>query len=194
MTTHLKEKYEKEGMPGMKKKFGYKSNIAIPKIEKVVVNVGFGRLVAGKSPHDGEKIYARILKDLDLITGQKLILKNAKKSVSSFKIRKGMPVGAACTLRRKKMFSFLERFIHIALPRSRDFQGIDQKSVDEKGNLNIGIKEHTIFPEVSAESARQIFSFEVTVTTTANSKEEGLELFKLLGFPIKKDLDIQNNG
>ena len=187
MIIHLREKYKKDAIPAMKKKFGYKNSMAIPKIEKVVVNVGFGRLVAGKSPHDGEKVYGRILKDLDLITGQKLILKNAKKSVSSFKIRKGMPVGAACTLRKQKMFSFLERFIHVALPRSRDFQGIDQKSVDERGNLNVGVKEHTIFPEVSAESAKQIFSFEITVTTTANSKEEGLELFRLLGFPIKKD-------
>lgn len=187
MITHLKEKYEKEAMPGMKKKFGYKNDMAIPKIEKAVVNIGFGRLVAGKSPSDAKKVYGKMLEDLNMITGQKLTLRNAKKSISSFKIREGMPVGAACTLRKKKMFDFLEMFIHVALPRSRDFQGIDQKAIDQEGNLNVGIKEHTIFPGVSAESAKQIFSFEVNVTTTANNREEGLELFRLLGFPIKKD-------
>jgi len=183
---HLKEKYKKEVIPKMKEKFGYKNDMAVPMIEKAVVNVGFGRQMAGKSSDEKRKIYSFILEDLALITGQKSVLRNAKKSISGFKIREGMPLGGIYTLRKKKMYDFLERLIHIALPRSRDFDGIDPKSVDRSGNLTVGIREHIIFPEVSPEKAKQIFGFEVTIVTTAKTKEEGLELLKLLGFPIKK--------
>ena len=166
-------------------KFGYKNPMAVPKIEKVVVNTGFGRLVAGKTSEEQKKIQNFILEDLGLICGQKPIFKKAKKSISSFKTRKEMIIGAAVTLRKKKMDDFLERLIHIALPRSRDFQGIDQKSFDKKGNLTIGIKEQIAFPEVSPEKAKNIFGLEITVVTTAKKREEGIELLKLLGFPIK---------
>jgi large subunit ribosomal protein L5 len=181
----LKEKYQKEVIPQMMKKFGYKSAMAVPKIEKVVINTGFGKLVVGKTSDEQKKIRESILNDLALICGQRPILTEAKKAISAFKIRRGMFLGARVTLRKKRMFDFLERLIHIALPRSRDFRGIDTKSFDKKGNLTIGIKEHIVFPEVSPEKIKQIFGFEVTVVTTAKTREEGIELLKLMGFPIK---------
>lgn len=183
--TNLKGKYQKEVIPKMKEKFGYKNNLAVPRIEKVIVNVGFGRQMAGKTSEEKRKIYSSILEDLALITSQRTVLRKAKKSIASFKIRKGMPVGGVSTLRGRRMYDFLERLIHVALPRSRDFKGIDPKSVDGRGNLTVGIKEHIIFPEVSPERAKQIFGFEITVVTKAQTREEGLELLKLLGFPIK---------
>lgn len=182
---YLKEKYEKEVIPKMKEKFGYKSSMAVPEISKVVVNVGFGRETAGKSSDERKKICKSILDDLTLITGQKGFLTNAKKSIAAFKVREGMPVGAMVTLRRIKMYDFLEKLIDIALPRSRDFQGIEPKSFDGKGNLTVGIKEHIVFPEVSPEKSKQIFGFEVTIVTNAKKREEGSELLKLMGFPIK---------
>lgn len=181
----LSEKYKEEAIPGLMKKFGYKNPMAAPKIEKVVINTGFGKLVVGKTSDEQKKIQESILNDLALITGQKPILTRAKKSISAFKIRKGIPLGVKVILRGKKMFDFLERLIHIALPRSRDFQGIDPKSFDKKGNLTIGIKEHITFPEVSPEKIKQIFGFEVIIATTAKSREEGIGLLKLMGFPIK---------
>lgn len=181
----LSEKYKKEVIPAMMVKFSLKNAMAVPKIEKVIVNSGFGRMVAEKTSDEQKKICDAISNDISLITGQKPNLTRAKKSISSFKIREGFPVGARVTLRGKKMMDFLERLINIGLPRSRDFRGIDQKSVDKKGNLTVGIKEHICFPEVSPEKVKTIFGFEVTVVTTAKKREEGIELFKLLGFPIK---------
>jgi len=181
----LKDKFEKEVIPEMMKKFGYKNKMAVPKIEKVVVNTGFGRLIAGKTSEEQKKIRDAILEDLALLSGQRPILTRAKKSISGFKIRKGMAIGAQVTLRGKRMNDFLERLIHIALPRSRDFRGIERKSVDREGNLTIGIKEHIAFPEILPEKAKTIFGLEITVVTTVKNREEGLELLKLLGFPIK---------
>ena len=183
---HLREKYQKEVIPQMMEKFNYKNPMAVSKIEKVVINTGFGRLISNLTGQDQEKTVNFILNDLSLICGQNPVKTRAKKSIAGFKIRKGVPIGARVTLRRKKMYDFLERLIHIALPRSRDFRGIDSKSVDEKGNLTIGIKEHICFPEVSPEKAKSIFGLEIAVVTTAKSREEGLELLRLLGFPIKR--------
>lgn len=182
---HLKDKYRKEVIPKMKEKFGYSNDLAVPLIKKVVVNIGFGKHVSGKTPQERDKIIDSFLKDLALITGQKPVLRNAKKSISSFKLRRGMPIGAVCTLRGQKMYDFLERLIYIALPRSRDFKGINLKSIDKSGNLTVGIREHIVFPEVSPEKARQIFGLEVTVVTNARTREEGIELLKLFGFPIR---------
>ena len=182
---HLPEKYQKEAIPQMMEKFGYKNAIAVPKIEKVIVNTGFGKLISGKTPEEQKKIQQAILDDFSLICGQRPILKKSKKSIAGFKTRQGLPIGAAATLRGKKMYDFLERLIHIALPRSRDFRGIEKKSFDKKGNLTIGVKEHIAFPEVSPEKAKNIFGLEVTVVTNAKSKKEGIELLRLLGFPIK---------
>ena len=183
---NLKEKYQKEVIQAMKEKFGYKNNMAVPKIEKVVINTGFGRLVSDKTNDERKKIGAAIANDLALIAGQAPILTKAKKSIAGFKIREGMIVGAMVALRRKKMYDFLDRLIHIALPRLRDFRGIDQNSVDKNGNLTIAVKEHISFPEISPEKSKVMFGFEAVITTTAKSKEQALELFKLLGFPVKK--------
>jgi len=171
----------------MMEKFGYKNPLAVPYIEKVVVNTSFGRLVSGKSRQEAEKASKGILEDLSLMTGQRPILTEAKKSISSFKLRKGTPIGAKVTLRKQKMYDFLERLIHIVLPRVRDFAGLEPGSVDKEGNLTIGIKEHIVFPEVSAEKMKTIFGLEITVVTNAKNKSEGLELFRLLGFPIKSN-------
>ena len=145
MILKLKEKYKKEVIPDMMEKFGCKNKMAVPKIEKVVVNTGFGRLIAGKTSEEQKKIRDAILEDLALLSGQRPILTRAKKSISGFKIKEGMAIGAQITLRGKKMNDFLERLIHIVLPRSRDFRGIESKSLDKKGNLTIGIKEHIAF-------------------------------------------------
>jgi large subunit ribosomal protein L5 len=183
----LKEKYNKEVIPAMKEKFGYKSISAAPRIKKVVVNTGFGRLVSGKNKQEAVNEYKDILEDLALITCQKPILTEAKKSISAFKIREGLPIGAMVTLRKQKMYDILERLIHIVLPRTRDFAGLNPESVDRDGNLTIGIKEQIVFPEISAERVKRMFGFEITVVTSAKNREEGLELFKLLGFPIKNN-------
>lgn len=175
----LSDKYRKEVIPSMMAKFGYKNLMAVPKIEKAVINVGAGRV--GAEP----KFKDRIEKDIALITGQKPGYRLARKSISGFKVRQGMTIGFVSTLRGKKMYDFLDRFISVALPRSRDFRGIEIKSFDQEGSLNIGIREQIIFPEVVYESSKDIFPFQVTVTTTAKTKEEGVELLKLMGFPIK---------
>lgn len=181
----LKEKYEKEVVPAMLKKLDYKSRMAVPKIKKIVLNTGFGKLISGKSGAEQEKIKETILEDLASIAGQRPYLVKAKKSISGFKLRKGMPVGASVALRGKKMYDFAERLITISLPRMRDFSGIKVESFDGKGNITIGIKEHIIFPEILPEKAKNIFGTEITITTTAKTKEEGIELLKLLGFPLK---------
>jgi large subunit ribosomal protein L5 len=181
----LKDKYIKEVVPEMMKKFGYRNKMAVPKIEKVVINTGFGREISGKTSEEQKKIQEAILNDLSLICGQRPVLTQAKKSIASFKIRKGLLIGARVTLRGKKMDDFLMRLIHIALPRSRDFRGIEENAIDKKGNLTIGIREHISFPEISPEQVKKIFGLEVTIVTNAKSREEGLELLKLLGFPIK---------
>jgi len=181
----LREKYNQEVIPAMMERFNYKNSMAVPKITKVVVNTGFGKLITGKTADEQKKIYEAILEDLATITGQRPVLRKAKKSISAFKVRKGMHLGAVVTLRGKKMYDFLERSIHIALPRSRDFRGITPDSVDKSGNLTYGLKEQIAFPEILPEKVKNIFGLEITVVTTAKNKEEGLELLRLMGFPIK---------
>lgn len=177
--SRLMEKYRKEVIPAMRKKFGYKNVMAVPKIEKVVVNVGVGRMAAEP------KFKERFELDLAMITGQKPAHRPARKSISGFKVREGMVVGYQVTLRRKRMYDFLDRLISIALPRTRDFRGIEVKKFDQKGNLNIGIQEHIIFPEVTYETSKDIFPFQITVATSAKTREEGIELLRLVGFPLK---------
>jgi len=181
----LLEKYKKEVIPAMMEKFGYKTGSAVPKIEKVLVNTGFGRLTAGKTSDEQKKTVEAIVKDLASITGQAPVVTKAKKSIATFKTREGMVIGAVVTLRKKKMFDFLDRVISIGLPRSRDFRGLESKSFDNQGNFTLGIREHIIFPEISPEQVRIIFGFEIIIVTTAKGKEEGLWLLKFLGFPIK---------
>lgn len=181
----LKEKYEKEVVPAMQKQFHYKSPMAVPRIEKVTLNTGFGRIAAGKSPEEQKKIAGDIAGDLSQIAGQKAVATAAKRSIASFKSRAGMPIGAKVTLRGQRMYDFLDRLLHVVLPRSRDFQGLDEKSLDKKGNISIGIKEHIFFPEIYPEKVKHMIGLEITVTLSSKTKEEGLELLKLLGFPIR---------
>ncbi len=175
----LKEKYIKEVAPALKKEFGYKNVSAIPKITKVVVNVGTGRL--GKDT----KMLDRIASDLAKITGQKPATRKAKKSIAGFKLREGTPVGYMVTLRGTRMYDFIDRLISIALPRSRDFQGLPVSSFDAAGNFNMGIKEQNIFPEVTYETLRDIFGLEITVVTSAHNRLAGTALLRQMGFPLK---------
>lgn len=174
----LQEKYIKEVIPAMRDKFGYKNKMAVPRIKKVTVNVGVGKT-------RDEKQQEEIKKYLTVITGQKPNARQAKKAIASFKTRQGMTVGYAVTLRGKRMYDFLSRFIDLALPRTRDFKGIDQKSFDKNGNLTVGVKEHIVFPEMMGEDYKFLFGFEISVTINAKKREEGIELLKLAGFPIK---------
>lgn len=182
----LKEKYNKEVIPEMQNNLGYKNRMAVPFIKKVVLNSSFGKNVVGKSASEREKIQNFILQDLSLIAGQKPVLVKSKKSIAGFKLREGLEIAAIVTLRKSKMWDFLERFIYLSLPRSRDFKGISTESIDRNGNLSMGFKEHISFPEIFTEKEKMIFGLEITVVTNAKSKEEGLELYKLLGFPMKE--------
>ena len=181
----LKETYEKKAVPAMQELFHYKSAMAVPRIEKVTLNTGIGRLVGGKSGEEQKKIAADVTGDMSLIAGQKAVPTLAKSSIASFKSRQGMPIGVKVTLRGKRMYDFLDRLINVVLPRSRDFQGLDQASLDREGNMSIGIKEHIFFPEISPEKVKHMIGLEITVTTSAKTKEECLALLKLLKFPIK---------
>lgn len=165
----------------MKKKFGYKNDFMAPKLDKVVVNVGFGRFSKDSAHIDNVK------KNLASITGQRCVLTKAKKAISAFKIREGMIIGAKVTLRGARMYDFVGKLINVTLPRVRDFRGIAEKSIDKAGNLTVGFREHLAFPEISPDSIENIHGLEVIISTTAGKGEEGLELLKLLGFPFKHE-------
>lgn len=174
---NIQQKYIK-AQPDLKEKLGYSSIMAVPKITKVAINTGFGRRVKEEQE--------RIKKILTKICGQKISDRSARKSMASFKTRMGQVIGGAATLRGERMFSFLTKLFFIAMPRTRDFRGIDEKSVDRSGNLTVGVKEHIVFSEVSGEDTKPIFGFEVTIVTNAKSRREALELYKALGVPFKK--------
>lgn len=182
----IKKKYEKKAIPGLKEKFGYKNRMATPKILKVVINTGFGKAMGSKTKDEQRKYTDYIVSNISQIVGQKPVLTEARKSISSFKLREGSAVGAKATLRGKRMYDFLDKLVNVVLPRSRDFRGITLSSIDEKGKLNLGIKEHIIFPEISPEKSVIILGLQINVVTSAKAREEGLELFKLLDFPLKK--------
>ena len=175
----LKQKYIKKIIPEMKKKFGYKNNLAVPKIEKVVISIGTGQTLKEKGLLD------KIQKGLEGITGQHPLKTSARKAISGFGIRKGDIVGMMVTLRGEKMYGFVDKLINAVLPRIRDFRGISPKAFDGRGNLTTGIKEHTVFPEVEAENVEKTFGMEITIVTTAAKDKEGRELLKLIGFPIR---------
>src|SRR3989339_56561 len=177
----VKEK-EKAGFEKMKSVFHYKNVMAMPKLQKIVLNVGTGTAVK-KDKNKNETISGRLAK----ITGQKGALRGAKQSIASFKTRMGDPVGIVVTLRGERMYAFLEKLINVALPRTKDFRGISPSSVVNIGNLTIGIKEHTIFPETADEDIRDIFGLAVTMVCTAKNKKEGKAFFELLGVPFKKE-------
>lgn len=155
------------------------------KIKKVVVNAGVGK-IATSSANFNEKVLPEIVKDLSLITGQKPSMRTARHSIAGFKIRQGNIVGLQTTLRGKRMADFIERISYIALPRLRDFRGIDLKNIDSNGNLSIGLKEQTIFPEIDSENTRTIFGFQVTIVLTDMERDEAIELYRKMGIPLKK--------
>ncbi len=177
----LKDQYKKEVIKKMQEKFSFVNIFEVPKIEKAVINAGIGRF-------SKDKLYIKnVVDSLTAITGQKPILTKARQSISSFKIREGMVVGVSVVLRGDRMYDFLEKLIKITFPRVRDFRGILEKNVDRSGNLNIGIKEHIAFPEIRADQADNIFGLEIAIVTSAKNHKHGLELFKFLGFPFKKE-------
>ena len=165
----------------MKLSFHYKNAMAAPKMEKVVINVGTGTLIK-KDKNKNEAVADRLAK----ITGQKAALRGAKQSISSFKVRQGDPIGIVVTMRGKRMYAFLDKLINVALPRTKDFRGISRSAVDNIGNLTIGIKEHTIFPETADEDIRDVFGLSISLVSTAKNKKEGTAFFELLGIPFKK--------
>jgi large subunit ribosomal protein L5 len=182
MKKHLtvREK-ETQAFEKMKDAFHYKNAMAAPRMKKVVVNTGTGTPMK-KDKNKNDAISDRLAK----ITGQKAALRGAKKSVASFKVRQGDPIGAMVTLRGNRMYAFLEKLINIALPRTKDFRGINRNAVDNVGNLTIGVKEHTIFPETADEDIRDVFGMSITLISSARNKKEGTAFFELLGIPFKK--------
>jgi large subunit ribosomal protein L5 len=177
-TARLKEKYQKEVVPALKEKFQYKNIMQVPKITKISINKGIGAAVSDK------KLVDIGVEELTTITGQKAVATIAKKSVSNFKLREGMPIGARVTLRGQRMYEFLDRLLTIALPRVRDFRGVNDKGFDGRGNYTMGIKEQIIFPEISIDKIKAITGMDITFVTTAQTDEESYELLKAFGMPF----------
>lgn len=176
----LREFYEAEVVDAMTKKFSYKNKMAVPKIEKVVINMGVGEA------KDNAKVLDGAIKDLTTISGQKPLVTKAKKSVAAFKLREGMNIGCKVTLRGDRMYEFVDRLINIALPRVRDFRGVKSTSFDGRGNYTMGIKEQLIFPEIEYDKVDKIRGMDIIFVTTANTDEEGRELLRLFGMPYEK--------
>ncbi|MBF9251910.1 50S ribosomal protein L5 [Pontibacter sp. 172403-2] len=177
-TARFKDKYQKEVIPALKEKFQYKNIMQVPKITKISINKGIGAAVADK------KLVDIGVDELTTITGQKAVATIAKKSVSNFKLREGMPIGARVTLRGQKMYEFLDRLLTIALPRVRDFRGVSDKGFDGRGNYTLGVKEQIIFPEITIDKVKAITGMDITIVTTANTDEESYELLKAFGMPF----------
>ena len=176
----LKVQYQQEVVPALMKKFEYKSVMQVPKIDKIVVNVGCGEA------RENAKVLDAVVNDLNTITGQKAVITKAKKSVANFKVREGMPVGAKVTLRGEKMWEFLDRLFNVALPRVRDFRGINANAFDGRGNYALGIKEQLIFPEIEYDKIDKIRGMDIIICTTANTDEEARELLSQVGAPFAK--------
>ncbi len=176
----LKELYIKDVAPTLMKKFGYKSVMQIPKLDKVVINVGCGEA------RDNSKIIDAIIADLSKITGQRPIICKAKKSVANFKLREGMSIGVKVTLRSEQMYEFVDRFFNVALPRVRDFRGINPNSFDGRGNYSVGLKEQLIFPEIEYDKIDTVRGMDINIITTAKSDEEAREMLSLMGAPFNK--------
>ncbi|MGI8782967.1 MAG: 50S ribosomal protein L5 [Acidobacteriota bacterium] len=178
--TRLREKYQKEVVPALTKTFDYKNIMAVPRLEKVIVNMGLGEAI------QNSKVLDSAAEELAQITGQKPVITRAKKAIASFKLRKGMPIGAMVTLRGPRMYEFLDRLVNIALPRVRDFKGVSPGSFDGRGNYTVGLRDQLIFPEIDITKAEKSRGMNVTIVTTAKSDEEGKELLGLLGMPFTK--------
>ena len=178
--SRLKDQYNNEIVDALIKKFGYKNRMQVPKLDKIVVNMGVGEA------KENAKVLEAAVKDLETITGQKAILTKAKNSIANFKIREGMPIGCKVTLRGERMYEFLDRLVNLALPRVRDFRGVNPNSFDGRGNYALGIKEQIIFPEIEYDKIDKVRGMDITFVTTANTDEEARELLTLLGAPFAK--------
>lgn len=176
----LKKLYYEVIVPEMMKKFGYKNVMQVPRLVKIVVNMGVGQ--ATQDP----KLLEMAMKELAKITGQQPVIRRARKSISNFKLRAGMAIGCKVTLRRERMYEFLDRLTNAAIPRIRDFRGLSDKSFDGRGNYTLGIKEHIIFPEINVDEVERIFGMDITIVTTAKTDEEAYELLRLFGMPFRK--------
>ncbi len=176
----LKEHYNKVVVPELKESLGVKSNMAVPRISKVTLNMGVGETLSDK------KLLEKAVEDMTLISGQKPLVTKVRKSVANFKIRDGMPIGCKVTLRGERMYDFLQRLIGIAIPRERDFRGLDTRSFDGRGNYSMGIKEHIIFPEIDYDKIDKLRGMDITVSTTAKNNEEGELLLRAMKFPFKE--------
>ncbi|MEK7599342.1 MAG: 50S ribosomal protein L5 [Patescibacteria group bacterium] len=174
--TQLKKHYQDKVAIRLKQEFKIKNDLSLPRLLKIVINSGVGRRE--------EKEIEAVQKYLEIITGQKCVFRKARKAISTFKTRKGQVVGLSCTLRGKRMYDFLDRLINAALPRLRDFRGIDPKSIDSEGNLTLGFKEHIVFPEIAGEEVKTFFGFEITLTVRASSREQAEALYQALGIPF----------
>lgn len=173
----LRDKYQNEIAPAMQEKFNYKSPMQIPKLEKIVLNIGVG-------DHENSKSVENAARDLGIITGQKAVITTAKKSIANFKLREGMKIGTKVTLRGDKMYEFLDRFMSVAVPRVRDFRGLSVNSFDGRGNYSVGMKEQLIFPEIDYDSIDKVRGLDITIVTTAHTDEEARELLTLFGMPF----------
>ncbi len=176
----LKEKYTQEVIPMLKEQLQYKSVMQVPKLEKICINQGIGAAVSDK------KLIETSVEELSTIAGQKAIATKAKKAISNFKLREGMPIGATVTLRGNRMYEFLDRLITLALPRVRDFKGINPKSFDGRGNYNLGVKEQIIFPEISIDKVNRMSGMNITFVTNAQTNQEAYQLLRALGMPFKE--------
>jgi large subunit ribosomal protein L5 len=172
--------YQNEIVAGLTKKFEYKNPMQVPKLDKVVINIGLGEA------KDNHKLLDAAIKDLEIISGQKAVICKAKKSVANFKLREGMPIGCKVTLRGEKMYEFVDRLISLALPRVRDFRGVNPNAFDGRGNYALGIKEQLIFPEIEYDKVEKVLGMDIIFVTTAKTDEEGRELLKLFGMPFAK--------
>ena len=175
----LQEKYQKEVMPALTEKFGYKNVMQLPKVEKIIINMGVGEAVGNPKALDSA------VADLTAIAGQKPLLTRAKKSLAAWKLREGMPIGCKVTLRGTRMYQFLDKFMNVALPRVRDFRGVSDKAFDGRGNYAVGLKEQLIFPEIEYDKIDKIRGMNIVIVTTAQTDEEARELLKLMGMPFK---------
>lgn len=177
----LKEKYKKDIIPSLMKLYGYKNNMQVPKLDKVVLNIGLGEAT------QNAKVLEAAERDLVAISGQHPVITRAKKSIAAFKLREGMPIGLKVTLRGERMYDFFDKLVNAVLPRIRELQGVSRNSFDGRGNYTLGIKEQTIFPEVDYDKIDKVRGLEVSFVTTANTDEEGKHLLELLGMPFTKD-------
>jgi large subunit ribosomal protein L5 len=175
----LKEVYQERAVPALMKRFGYKNRMEVPKLEKIIINMGLGEAI------QNIKILDSAVQELSQITGQKPVITKAKKSIAQFKLRTGMPIGCMVTLRKERMYEFFNRLVNVALPRVRDFKGLSGKSFDGRGNYALGIREQLIFPEIHYDKIDKVKGMNIVIATTAKTDEEGKELLKLLGMPFR---------